>query len=192
MYNSYMKIIVGLGNPGRTYLKTRHNMGFMVIDLLLNEFNVELNEKKFKADYTIVNRLGKKFILVKPQTFMNNSGEAVNQLMRYYNIDLENLVIIYDDLDLPCGKIRLREKGNDGGHNGLKSLNQHLGTKEYKRIRIGIDNNQMIPRADYVLGKPSSEQQEDLSSALTRAKDAVIEFLDHDFNTAMNKYNKNE
>ncbi len=189
MYNISVKMIVGLGNPGRTYAKTRHNMGFLCLDGISETLGITLDNNKFKALYGMGMVGSEKVFLVKPQTFMNESGTAVSQLMKYYNIPIEDLLVIYDDLDLPCGKIRLREKGNDGGHNGLKSLNTHLNTKDYKRIRIGIDKDEFIPTVDYVLGKPKAEQAPLLEEAIKQAQAAAIAFIKQDFRLVMNDYN---
>src|SRR5699024_8949462 len=133
-----LKCIIGLGNPGKRYEKTRHNIGFMVIDELERRYHFTSNNKKFKNDYAIEFINGEKVMFVKPQSFMNLSGESVRPLIDYYGIDIEDIMVIYDDLDLPVGKIRLRQKGGHGGHNGIRSLITHLGTKEFKRIRIGV------------------------------------------------------
>ena len=185
-------MIVGLGNPGGKYKSTRHNMGFMVIDELLRLFDSELELRKFKGKYTILTRGNEKVLLVKPQTFMNLCGECVAPLMGYYKIQLEDILVIYDDLDLPCGKVRLRPNGGSAGHNGLKSLIKHLGSQEFKRIRIGIDKDPLMMTIDYVIGKPSGEQKKLLKKAVEKAALAVREYLDSDFTTAMNIYNKNE
>src|SRR5699024_8976865 len=134
-----MKCIIGLGNPGRKYEKTRHNIGFMVIDRLSSDLGIELSQNKFKCSYGAGYLNGEKVMLVKPQTFMNLSGEGVRPLLDYYKIDVEHILVLYDDLDLPVGGLRLRQKRSGGGQNGIKSLNQHLATDKYKRIRIGID-----------------------------------------------------
>lgn len=154
-----MKLFVGLGNPGSKYERTRHNAGFMVIDALSKEWNIELtDEKKFKGQIGRGVVKGEKVILLKPTTFMNLSGESVRAVMDFYDIDIEDLVVIYDDLDLPHGKIRLRLKGSAGGHNGIKSLIAHVKTQEFKRIRVGIDRHPKIPVVDYVLGKFTEDE----------------------------------
>ena len=132
-----MKLIVGLGNPGPTYDRTRHNIGFEVIDELANRFNAPLTQTKWKGLYSMSFQNGEKVFLLKPLTYMNLSGESIRPLMDYYDIDIEDLLILYDDLDLPVGKIRLRQKGSAGGHNGVKSTIAHLGTQQFNRIQIG-------------------------------------------------------
>src|SRR5690606_5529715 len=126
-----MKCIVGLGNPGKKYQSTRHNIGFMVIDELLSRQNLSLNKDKFKGKYTQTIINGEKVLLLEPQTYMNLSGESLRPLMDYYDIDVEDIIVIYDDLDLPTGKVRLRQKGGHGGHNGIRSIIDHLGTKDF-------------------------------------------------------------
>ena len=187
-----MKMIVGLGNPGRKYKGSRHNLGFMVIDDLCNLLKVSLDQKKFKAEYGIFRVDEKKVMIVKPLTFMNLCGEAVAPLLGYYKLNLEDLVVIYDDLDLPCGRLRLRKEGGDGGHNGIKSLISHLGTKEFKRIRIGIDKDPLMVTADYVLGKPSLTQRKLLKPIISTAVTAAKDYVNHDFDWLMNKYNHHE
>jgi PTH1 family peptidyl-tRNA hydrolase len=187
-----MKMIVGLGNPGAGYKATRHNMGFMVIKALADQLGVVLDEKKFKARYGLVNIDCQKVLLVQPYNYMNNSGEVVETLRRYYDVSLQDILVIVDDVDLPCGKIRLRSRGNSGGHNGLKNLIKLLGSNEFKRVRIGIDKDPLVLGMDYVLGKPTKQQKVLLEPALARAKDAALAFVSQDFNLVMNEYNKTE
>lgn len=185
-----MKCIVGLGNPGRKYKKTRHNIGFMVIDELLDRHHLKLNKRKFNGEYAMEPIGNKKTILLKPQTFMNLSGEAVRPLIDYFNIPIEDIIVIYDDLDLPTGKIRLREKGGHGGHNGIRSLIEHLGTKDFKRIRIGIGRPVTpIPVIDYVLGSFPKDQKEAVNNSINKSADACVSWLDSPFNEVMNDYN---
>jgi peptidyl-tRNA hydrolase, PTH1 family len=188
-----MKCIVGLGNPGVKYQSTRHNIGFMVIDELLTRHNFQLNKDKFKGAYAIENINGEKILLLKPLTFMNLSGESIRPLMEYYDIDLDDLLIIYDDLDLPPGKIRLRQKGGHGGHNGIRSIIDHLGTKEFKRIRIGIGRpTNSKPIVDYVLGTFPGEEQEHVKASVEKAADACERWLKTPFEEVMNEFNSNE
>ena len=133
-----MKLIVGLGNPGKQFDRTRHNIGFEVLDYMSEYFQIPLDKSKFKGIYGVGIIAGEKVILLKPLTYMNLSGESIRPIMDYYNIGIEGLVVIYDDLDLPVGKIRLRQKGSSGGHNGIKSTIQHVGTEKFNRIRVGI------------------------------------------------------
>ena len=148
-----MKLVIGLGNPGKQYEKTRHNAGFLVIDEVAKRLNVNISTRKFNAliGETFVNQ--EKVIFIKPQTFMNLSGESVKPIMNYYNLDSSEIFVITDDLDLPVGKIRLRDKGSSGGQKGIQNIIDHLNTKEFLRLRIGIGNNKLIDTKDYVLGK---------------------------------------
>ncbi|WP_087974087.1 aminoacyl-tRNA hydrolase [Oceanobacillus rekensis] len=186
-----MKCIVGLGNPGNKYKQTRHNIGFMVIDELLERNHWSLNKSKFKGDYSMEMFEGEKVILLKPQTYMNLSGESIRPLMDYYNVDLEDVLVIYDDLDLSTGKIRLRQKGGHGGHNGVRSTIDQLGTKEFKRIRLGVGRPiSPIPVVDYVLGSFPKEEHEDVIISIKNAADASISWLEgKSFIEVMNEYN---
>lgn len=185
-----MKVIVGLGNPGFQYKKTRHNIGFMVIDELSNKLSTKVKQKKFNSLIGQCTFRNEKLVLVKPQTYMNESGIAVRPLLDYYKLPAEDLVVIYDDLDLPTGKIRLRQKGGSGGHNGIKSLISHLGTKDFNRIRVGIDRppqeNIVI---DYVLKPFSKNEKEIISDACDRASDACLKWAQVPFPQVMNEYN---
>ena len=183
-------MIVGLGNPGEKYQKTRHNTGFMVMDALLRKLNTTLDTSKFKALYTIYRHKGEKILLVKPLTFMNLSGEAVKALAAYYEIENDDILIIHDDLDLPVGKLRLRASGSCGGQNGIRNLIDLLGTKDLKRIRVGVGKDKNIDTVDYVLGRVEKEQQEVFAAAIDRASDAVLFYLDNpDFSLVMNRFN---
>ncbi|CDQ37771.1 MULTISPECIES: aminoacyl-tRNA hydrolase [Virgibacillus] len=187
-----MKCIVGLGNPGKKYKHTRHNVGFMVIDELLRRHQWDLNKSKFKGDYTIATLHGEKVMLIEPQTFMNLSGDAVRPLMEYYNIDIADVLIVFDDLDLSPGRIRLRQKGGHGGHNGIRSIIDHLGTKEFKRIRIGVGRPtaSTISIVNYVLSDFSKGEADDVSDSIKRAADACEAWLQAPFPEVMNEYNQ--
>ncbi len=185
-----LKLLVGLGNPGREYEQTRHNVGFMVIDELAKRWNLSYNQTKFNGLFSSHIVGTEKVILCKPLTYMNLSGECVRPLMDYFKMDIDDLLVIYDDLDLPVGKIRLRVKGSAGGHNGIKSLIHHLGTDQFKRIRIGIgrpQNGQKV--TDYVLGRFISEEQPDIQHAIIRAADACEKFMTEPFLQVMNEFN---
>ena len=185
-----MKLIVGLGNPGKKYENTRHNTGFAVIDRTLAKLNVELDKNKFNADYTMINRNGEKIYILKPLTYMNLSGEAVAPFMKYFGIEPEDLVVVHDDLDLPVGKIRLRQSGSCGGQNGMRNIIDLLGDSNIKRIRVGIGKDPLIPVVDYVLGKTKKEDLELYNQALDKASDALIYWLDHDdFSKVMSNFN---
>ena len=183
-----MKMIVGLGNPGKQYERTRHNSGFMAIDKVAEKLNLNIDKKEFAALTAKNNQV----ILVKPQTYMNNSGEAVSQIMKYYHIDINDLLIIYDDLDLKYGQLRLRLKGSSGGHNGIKSIINYIHSENFKRIRIGIEKNPLIETADYVLGKVEKDKQQLFDDSIEKASQAEIEFITDEFEKIMNKYNKGD
>lgn len=154
-----MKFIVGLGNPGNQYAETRHNVGFRFLDLLAQSEGLRFSDApRFRAQTVTWHHNGEKIQLIKPQTFMNNSGESIGALARYYQIEPENIIVVYDDLDLPSGKIRLKRGGGHAGHNGLRSLNNHLENNQYIRIRIGIDRPSHGDVSAWVLGKTSHDE----------------------------------
>ena len=185
-----MKIIVGLGNPGKPYENTRHNVGFDVIDALAKKWDAPLTNSKFNGMYATVHRPEGKVLLVKPLTYMNLSGECVGPLMDYFDIDVEDLIVIYDDLDLETGKLRLRQKGSAGGHNGIKSLIHHLGTQEFNRIRVGVNRPPAgMKVADYVLSKFSKEEQVVIGDAIDKSVNAVETSLSTPFLEVMNQFN---
>lgn len=185
-----VKLIIGLGNPGKPYEQTRHNIGFDVIDELANRWNAPLNQSKFNGMYASVHRPEGKVILLKPLTYMNLSGESVRPLMDYFDIDVEDIIVIYDDLDLETGKLRLRAKGSAGGHNGIKSLIQHLGTQEFNRIRVGVNRPPAgMKVADYVLSKFSKDDQVVVKEAIDKSCDAVETALKKPFLEVMNQFN---
>lgn len=185
-----MKLIIGLGNPGKQYEQTRHNVGFMVIDKLSKELSIPLDRNKFNGIYGIGHISGEKIILLKPLTYMNLSGECIRPLMDYYEINDDELVVIYDDLDLPVGKIRLRSKGSAGGHNGIKSMILHLATQEFNRIRVGIDRPQNgMKISDYVLGRFTKEEEPGIIEAIDRSANACEKWLSTSFIQVMNEYN---
>ena len=184
-----MKLIVGLGNPGNEYKNTRHNIGFMVLDKIANELNESFNKENFSGKYFMTNINGEKTIFLKPQKYMNLSGEVVRDYVPYYKIDLSDIIIIVDDLDLPTGKIRLRTHGSSGGHNGLKNIFSNLGTENIKRIKIGISNNKDIDTKDYVLGNIKNEEKELIDDTVLKVSNISLEAITSDFNTLMSKYN---
>ena len=185
-----MKIIVGLGNPGKPYEHTRHNIGFDVIDALAKKWDVSLTSTKFNGMYATVHRPEGKVLLVKPLTYMNLSGECVGPLMDYFDLDVEDVIVIYDDLDLETGKLRLRQKGSAGGHNGIKSIIHHLGTQEFNRIRVGVNRPPAgMKVADYVLSKFSKEEQVIMNDAIDQSVKAVEAALSKPFLEVMNQFN---
>lgn len=184
-----MKLIVGLGNPGKEYEKTRHNMGFMMLDNYAKENHLEFSKSKFGGIYTEFNKNGDKIILLKPQQYINLSGEVVKKYVDFYKIQLDNILIISDDLDMPFGKIKIKYKGSSGGHNGLKNIENHLGTNEYRRIKIGISNDKRIDTKDYVLSKISLEDKEKLISVQNTFTKILNDYFNLTFDNLMNKYN---
>ncbi len=185
-----MKLVVGLGNPGRTYEHTRHNAGFEAMDAIASLTSASITQKKFKALVDKV-QIGKESVLLmKPQTYMNNSGEAVRAAMDFYRLSPQDLLVIYDDLDLPIGKLRLRQKGSAGGHNGIKSIQAHIKSQEFDRIRIGIDKDARIPTVDWVLGKIRKEDAQAYQESIEQAAKAAVFALQHSFADAMNQFNK--
>lgn len=188
MGNTYL--IVGLGNPGDEYKNTRHNAGFCSIDLICKDLKIELDKKKYKALYTIYKENDNKYIFVEPQTYMNSSGEAVEKLCSFYKVDTNNVIIIYDDMDLPVGKVRLRNSGSSGGHNGVKSIIGLLHTEDIKRIRLGISKDPKIEVIDYVLGKFKGDELKLFKDSHKIAKDAIKYFIEcDDFDRVMSKFN---
>lgn len=183
-------LIVGLGNPGQKYEHTRHNMGFDVIDELARRWHVTLWKEDMKAEIgqTLVN--GEKVLLVKPLTYMNNSGEAVGAIARYYKVDLDDIYIICDDLDLPPGKTRIRKKGASGGHNGIKSLIAHLGSENFNRFRIGVghpqDGHTVV---EHVLSRPYGEDIQKIEDAKIHTADSIESALKDGVDHAMNVFN---
>ena len=184
-----MYLIVGLGNPEEEYSNTRHNMGFNVINKLAEEYKIDVNKNKFDALLGTGSIEGKKVILLKPQTYMNLSGKSIIQVVNFYKIPLQNVFVIYDDIDIAPGLIRIRKKGSSGSHNGMKSVVAELNSEDFARIRVGIgkpENNDMI---NYVIGKIPKEGQEPLEEGVLKAKQAVVEILKNGLDRAMNKFN---
>lgn len=185
-----VKLFIGLGNPGPNYELTRHNIGFLAIDRLEDELGIPVNKSKFKALYGEGTYKGEKVVLLKPMTYMNLSGDALSQAMAWYKPDLEDIFVIYDDMDTPLGRMRLRTKGSAGGHNGIKSIIQHLGTQEFNRIRLGVGRPH--PGTDvikHVLTNFRKEEMEDVEKVVLNMKSVIDCILDEGFTKAMNKFN---
>jgi PTH1 family peptidyl-tRNA hydrolase len=184
-------LIVGLGNPGAEYAKTRHNAGFLLVEKLAGQWKSNwTNERKFVSRVAKAERNGKKVLLCEPQTFMNLSGEAVGALVNFYQLPLAKILVAVDDADLPFGEIRLRKSGSSGGHHGLESIEQHLASREFARLRIGIgrkDSSRQI--ANYVLGKFEKSESELLKKVLERASDQVETWLEAGIEKAMSQFN---
>ncbi|MBR5128860.1 MAG: aminoacyl-tRNA hydrolase [Firmicutes bacterium] len=184
-----MYIIVGLGNPGKQYENTRHNMGFLAVDLLAEKYNIDVNKIKFKSLVGEGRIAGQKVLLVKPQTYMNLSGEAVRQAMDFYKIDPEELIVIYDDIDIPTGTFRIRKKGSPGTHNGMRNIFQHIQTNDFPRIRVGIGSGKKENLIGYVTGGISKSEQEVLADVLKNSADAAACIIEKGIDKAMNEYN---
>lgn len=187
-----MYIIAGLGNPGKEYEGTRHNAGFMVIDRLADEYNISVDTKKHKALCGKGVIEGNQVILVKPQTYMNLSGQAVAEVMNYYKADLEDLIVIFDDISLEPGKIRIRPKGSAGGHNGIKNIIAQLGTQEFGRIKVGVgDKPKNYDLVNWVLGHFSKEDAELMEDGVKKAVKAAVTIMNEGVEAGMNKFNGN-
>lgn len=185
-----MFLIIGLGNPEKDYGNTRHNMGFNVINKIAEKYNIEVNKNKFKALFGSGSINDEKVILLKPQTFMNLSGESVREAIDFYKVELDQVLIIYDDIDLAPGKIRIKKNGGPGTHNGMRSIVQHLGTENFARLRVGIgkpeDDTDLV---EYVIGYMSKEDKELLEKGVNLAVEAVDTIMTENIDNAMNKYN---
>lgn len=186
-----MFCLIGLGNPGRQYSQTRHNAGFLVIDRIAEEANLQLDQQGFQSVYGKGLLNGKQVFLVKPQTFMNLSGEAVGPFIKYYRIPLEQVLIIYDDLDLPLGMIRIRLSGSAGGHNGLSSVLTAIGDQTVPRLRVGIGRPADGRVIDYVLSAFSGAELNEFKASINRAAQAGISFVTEGAQAAMNRFNRN-
>jgi len=186
-----MKLIVGLGNPGNEYINTRHNIGFMCIDSYASYKNVEITKKKFNGIFTIFFDGDEQIILLKPQSYINLSGEVIKKFIDYYKISLEDILIINDDLDLTIGKIKLKPSGSSGGHNGLKNIELHLATKQYKRLKIGISNDKNIDTKDYVLSKIDDITLKIYKRIFLTTNTIIDDFVSkkESFDKLMSKYN---
>jgi PTH1 family peptidyl-tRNA hydrolase len=185
-----MKLVVGLGNPGKRYEGTRHNVGFAVVDMLAAQSRAASFQDRFDADVAEWHEAGEKILLLKPQTFMNLSGRSVRQAVDFYQVDLKDLLVICDDMSLPLGKLRFRARGTHGGHNGLRDIQQHLGTTEYSRVRIGVD----VPgdekdAVDHVLGKFKPSEKPAIEDALQLAVQGVATWVGQGIHKCMNQYN---
>ncbi len=186
-----MKLYVGLGNPGTRYKNTRHNAGFLALDKFAELAKVEIDKKDFKGLFTTFLFEGERIILLKPQTFMNLSGQSVVQIMNFYKIEIDELYVVYDDMDLSPGNIRIKEDGSSGGQKGMQSIIELLGTSNFKRIRIGI-GKPLYDGVDHVLQVPTGEEAESFLAGVTKASHALKDLLREDFDKVMKKYNTKE
>lgn len=184
-------LIVGLGNPGSQYEKTRHNCGFRAVDILASKFGCKLDKAKFQGLYGQVNYEGRKLFLLKPQTFMNLSGRSVLQLSAYFNIPPQQIIVMFDDISLPPGRLRIRANGSAGGHNGIKSIISELGSQEFPRVKIGVGAKPEPDRdlADWVLSTFSTSEEKALSPALEAAADAALSIIEKGIPETANRFN---
>ncbi|MCF8000415.1 MAG: aminoacyl-tRNA hydrolase [Halanaerobiales bacterium] len=184
-----MKLIVGLGNPGKKYAETRHNVGFTAIKRLADSFDIRNVDKDCEALIAKGKIKDKKVILAQPLTYMNNSGRAVAKLIDKYNISLKDLVVIYDDLDLPTGKLRVKSNGSSGGHNGIQSIIDKLNTQEINRVKIGIGRPLNLPVTEYVLREFNSDQKKRVEKTFKKIDEVIIEIIKNGVESAMNNFN---
>ncbi len=183
-----MYLIVGLGNPGQEYKATRHNIGFDVIDIISSKYNIELNRKKFKGIYGEGRINNEKVILLKPTTYMNLSGESIREIVDFYKISPENIIVAYDDVSLHIGRLRVRAQGSAGGHNGIKSIISSIGTDSFPRVKVGVGGPK-DSLVSHVLGRFSNEERKVVDETLDMAANTVICILTEGVNSAMNKFN---
>jgi peptidyl-tRNA hydrolase, PTH1 family len=184
-----MKVVVGLGNPGKRYHGTRHNVGFAVVDALAEGPHAAGFQHRFEGDIAELSSAGEKVLLVKPETFMNLSGRCVRQVIDFYQVPVENLLVVCDDFNLPLGKLRFRPRGTHGGHNGLRDIQNHLGTTAYSRLRIGVGAPPDAEAVDHVLGRFRSAEKPVIQDALERATQAVALWIASGIDKSMNQYN---
>lgn len=185
-----MKLIIGLGNPGNEYINTRHNIGFGLLDFIAHKNNFEFKiDKKFNASSCYLSIRGEKVILVKPLSFMNLSGNVVSKYANFYDVNSRDILVIQDDLDMTFGKVRILYGSSSGGHNGIKSIIDGIGTKEFVRLKIGISNNKLINTKDYVLGKFNKEEIEKIDDIYLKLEDIINDFVLLDVDKLKQKYN---
>jgi peptidyl-tRNA hydrolase, PTH1 family len=184
-----LKVIVGLGNPGRQYHGTRHNVGYAVVDLLAESPHASRFQGRFQAQVAELVEDGLKVLLVKPETYMNLSGRSVRQLLDFYQLPLEDLLVVCDDINLPLGKLRARSRGTHGGHNGLRDIQNHLGTTEYARLRLGVGEPPEDEAIDHVLGRFRPSERDVIDDAIRTAAQAVIVWAHRGIDACMNEFN---
>ncbi len=183
--------VVGLGNPGKEYAGSRHNAGFLVIDRLVERYLPSMNERKFRASWGFAVAEGRKVLFVKPLTFMNRSGEAVGELIKYFGIPRAKMLVVHDDLDLPFARIRIAQRGGSGGHRGIQSIIEHVGGSDFPRMKIGVGRPKHgEPIEDFVLLPPYSEDRENFEKTVSQAEEAVCAVLAGCLTEAMNKFNR--
>ena len=184
-----MKLIVGLGNPGREYENTRHNLGFQLLDYIAKDKGLDFSREKYNGKYTEYTVNGEKVILVKPLSYMNLSGSVVSQFANFYKIDIKDILVIQDDLDMHFGRIKIVDNSSSGGHKGIKDIEKFLGSREYARLKIGISNDKDVDTKDYVLGKFSKEQVEELNKIYGNLVNVIDDFCSISLEMLKSKYN---
>lgn len=188
-----MYLIIGLGNPEPKYSRTRHNMGFDVINVIAKKYNVEVSKKKFNALFETIVICGKKIILVKPQTYMNLSGESLRQFIDFFGIEIDNVLVVYDDMDIDIGIIKVKPKGGAGSHNGIKSIIKEIKTENFARVRVGIGKPENdYEKIDYVVGKINDEEYKKLEFGIEVGANSCISFIENGLSNTMNRYNVKE
>ena len=184
-----MKLIVGLGNPGKNYENTRHNIGFQLLDFIADKKELDFSKEKFNGKYLEYNVNGEKVILVKPLSYMNLSGSVVSSFVNFYKIDIKDILVIQDDLDMHFGRVKIVNNSSSGGHNGIKDIEKFLGSKEYARLKIGISKDKELDTKDYVLGKFSKEETETLNNIYNNLVNVVDDFCSISLENLKSKYN---
>jgi len=187
-----MKMIVGLGNPGKEYENTRHNIGFMILDNYFKQYNIDGFKTKYNGIYAKIYHNGEYVIFLKPLSFMNLSGIVVKKFANFFKIEPSDILVIHDDLDLPLGKIKVKSKGSSGGHNGIKNIIENLNTEDFSRFKIGISKNDNIEIKDYVLGKFNKLELEKIKKIYSFSSCLINDFLDNNIDKVMSKYNGRE
>ena len=184
-----MKLIVGLGNPGREYENTRHNIGFQLLDYIAKDKGIQFSKSKFNGTFAEVSIQGEKVLLLKPLSYMNLSGGVVQQYVSFYKINLDDILVVQDDLDMSFGKIKFVYNSSSGGHNGIKDIEKCLGSRQYARLKIGISNDKNMDTKDYVLGRFSQEEQEILNQDYEKLVHVIDDFCSMSLDLLMSKYN---
>jgi PTH1 family peptidyl-tRNA hydrolase len=186
---THIKLVVGLGNPGQRYAHSRHNVGFMIVERFARAHDLRFARKRFNAEIAEGEIGGTRVRLAKPQTYMNLSGESVGKLFKFFKVEPHDLIVIYDDLDLPLGKMRMRAKGSAGGHHGMESIIAHIGTSDFPRLRVGIGRPNPDADIDHVLGEFEGDERKLMDETFANASDAIGVWLANGIDAAMNKYN---
>ena len=184
-----MKLVVGLGNPGLRYKNTRHNVGFQLLDYIAKNNNISFLRNKFNGDYAEISVNDEKVILLKPKSFMNLSGEVVERFVSFYKIDLKDILVIQDDIDMNFGRVKIVFDSSSGGHNGIKDIEKHLGSRKYTRLKIGVSNDKSIDTKDYVLGKFTDSEKDILLSIDKNLVNIIDDFCKMSLERLMSKYN---